>query len=182
MTETLAYEYASVRVLSESYPINTNSPGFRWIFENRCVLVIWMNVALALEGLILHNYLSIYSFIFYHLCINFLLIVFIHIFILLYIVVCDLYNYMISLIICIVMSLIYYSFMFLFVYWLIVIVIIWHWDWCLCIFKCCSLPRVGAALMAVWSKVPPLTASYLSPLHGFESWPRHVRKLPVTWS
>ena len=35
--------------------------------------------------------------------------------------------------------------------------------------------------MAVWSKVLPLTASYLSPLSGFESHPRHVVKLPVTW-
>ena len=39
----------------------------------------------------------------------------------------------------------------------------------------------GPALMAVWSKALPLTASYLSPLPGFESRPERVRKLPVTW-
>ena len=35
--------------------------------------------------------------------------------------------------------------------------------------------------MAAWSKALPLTASCLSPLHGFKSWPGHVTKLPVTW-
>ena len=40
---------------------------------------------------------------------------------------------------------------------------------------------MGPALTAVWSKVLPLTAHCLSPLPGFESWPGHVRKLPVTW-
>ena len=35
--------------------------------------------------------------------------------------------------------------------------------------------------MAVWSKVPPLTARCLSPLPVFETRPGHVRKLPVTW-
>ena len=39
----------------------------------------------------------------------------------------------------------------------------------------------GPALMAVWSKAPPLTARCLSPLPGFEYRPGHVRKLPVTW-
>ena len=34
--------------------------------------------------------------------------------------------------------------------------------------------------MVVWSKTLPLTASCLLPLTGFESWPGHVRKLPVT--
>ena len=33
---------------------------------------------------------------------------------------------------------------------------------------------------SVWSKAPPLTACCLSPLSGFESRPRHVRKLQVT--
>ena len=33
----------------------------------------------------------------------------------------------------------------------------------------------------LWSKVLPLTARCLSPLPRFESWPGHVRKLPVTW-
>ena len=37
------------------------------------------------------------------------------------------------------------------------------------------------ALMAVWSKTPQLIASWFSPLPGLESWPGHVRKLPVTW-
>ena len=38
----------------------------------------------------------------------------------------------------------------------------------------------GPALTGVWSKAPPLTAHCLSPLPGFESWPGHVIKLPVT--
>ena len=38
----------------------------------------------------------------------------------------------------------------------------------------------GGALMAVWSKELPLTASCPSPLPGFEAQPGHVRKLPVT--
>ena len=36
--------------------------------------------------------------------------------------------------------------------------------------------------MSVWSKAMPLTARYLSPPHVFETRPRHVRKLSVTWS
>ena len=40
---------------------------------------------------------------------------------------------------------------------------------------------LGTTLMAVWFKALPLTASCLSPLPGFESWPGYVRKLPVTW-
>ena len=39
----------------------------------------------------------------------------------------------------------------------------------------------GGALMAVWSKVLPLTASCPSTLPGFESLPGQVRKLPMTW-
>ena len=35
-------------------------------------------------------------------------------------------------------------------------------------------------MRSVLSKVLPLTASYLSPLSRFVSWPRHLRKLPVT--
>ena len=42
--------------------------------------------------------------------------------------------------------------------------------------------KFGAALTAVCSKTPPLTARCLLPLTGFESLPGHVRKLPVTWS
>ena len=41
------------------------------------------------------------------------------------------------------------------------------------------LSYVGLALRARRSKALPLTASYLSPLPGFKSWSRHVRKLPV---
>ena len=42
-------------------------------------------------------------------------------------------------------------------------------------------PAVGTALMAMWYKALPLNASHLSPLYGFKSQLRHVRKLPVTW-
>ena len=38
----------------------------------------------------------------------------------------------------------------------------------------------GPALMAVWSKAPPLTARCLSPLPGFKSRPGYLRKLLVT--
>ena len=36
-------------------------------------------------------------------------------------------------------------------------------------------------LMAMWYKALPLTSPCLSPLHGFDYWPGHVRKLQVTW-
>ena len=39
------------RVLSESYPMNTNMIGFRWFSKNTCIFVLWMTVASALEGL-----------------------------------------------------------------------------------------------------------------------------------
>ena len=39
-------------VLSESYQMNTNMTGFGW-FSSLCVLVLWMKVASALEGLTL---------------------------------------------------------------------------------------------------------------------------------
>ena len=39
-----------LRVLSESYLMNTNMAGFRW-FSKFCVLVLWAKVALALEVL-----------------------------------------------------------------------------------------------------------------------------------
>ena len=39
-----------LRVLSVSYPMNTNMTGFG-CFQNWCVLVLWMKVASALEGL-----------------------------------------------------------------------------------------------------------------------------------
>ena len=45
-----------------------------------------------------------------------------------------------------------------------------------------QLPEMGPALMAVWSKaLTHLTVSCLSPQSGFEFYPGHVRKLPVTW-
>ena len=40
-----------LRVLSESYPMNTNMTGFRWILRILCIFVLWKKVALALEGL-----------------------------------------------------------------------------------------------------------------------------------
>ena len=39
-----------LRVLSESYPMNINMPGLR-LYLNLCVLVLWMQVTLAMEGL-----------------------------------------------------------------------------------------------------------------------------------
>ena len=33
------------------YPIYTNMTGFRWYSKNLCVLIYWVKVALALEGL-----------------------------------------------------------------------------------------------------------------------------------
>ena len=50
MTETLAMG-THMKVLGESFPMNTNVTGFQWFFENICVLVIWMKEASALEGL-----------------------------------------------------------------------------------------------------------------------------------
>ena len=41
-----------LRVLSESFLMNTNMTGFRWFSKNLCILVLWMKVASALEGLI----------------------------------------------------------------------------------------------------------------------------------
>ena len=38
----------------------------------------------------------------------------------------------------------------------------------------------GPALMAVWYKALPLTASCLLPLSGFKSQLEYVRRLPVT--
>ena len=47
---TLLHMCTHLRVLGESYPINTSMTGFRW-FSKDCVLVIWTKVASALEGL-----------------------------------------------------------------------------------------------------------------------------------
>ena len=40
-----------LRVLSESYLMNTNMTGFWWFSKNLGILVLWTKVALALEGL-----------------------------------------------------------------------------------------------------------------------------------
>ena len=52
-----------LRVLSESYPMNTNMTGFRWFSENLCILVLWTKVASALEGLIMFPLLPLNVFI-----------------------------------------------------------------------------------------------------------------------
>ena len=41
-----------MRVLSESYPVNTNITGFGWFSKKVCVLVLWTKVVSALEGLL----------------------------------------------------------------------------------------------------------------------------------
>ena len=40
-----------LRVLSESYPLNTNMTRFKLFFKYICVFVLWTKVASALEGL-----------------------------------------------------------------------------------------------------------------------------------
>ena len=40
-----------LRVLSESYPMNSNMTGFRWFSKDLCILVFWAKVASALERL-----------------------------------------------------------------------------------------------------------------------------------
>ena len=40
-----------MRVLSESYPINTNMTGFKWFLKTIWVLVLWTKVTSALKGL-----------------------------------------------------------------------------------------------------------------------------------
>ena len=40
-----------LRVLGESYPMNTNMTGVKKVFNFFCILVIWTKVASALEGL-----------------------------------------------------------------------------------------------------------------------------------
>ena len=40
-----------LRVLSESYPMNSNITGFRWFSKVFASFVLWMKVASALEGL-----------------------------------------------------------------------------------------------------------------------------------
>ena len=40
---------------AKSYPMNTNMIGFRWFSKNLCILVLWMKVASALEGLLVYD-------------------------------------------------------------------------------------------------------------------------------
>ena len=40
----------NLRVLSESYPINTNMTRLKMVFKYLCALVLWTKVAVALEG------------------------------------------------------------------------------------------------------------------------------------
>ena len=58
MTETLAYG-PHLRVLSESFPMNTNMTGFGRFSKNLCVLALGTKVASALEGI--SNYTMITS-------------------------------------------------------------------------------------------------------------------------
>ena len=51
-----------LRVLSESFPMNTNMTGFRWFSKNLCILVLWAKVASALEGLSINDYCYIYFY------------------------------------------------------------------------------------------------------------------------
>ena len=44
--------------------MNTNMTGFRCFFKNLCGLVLWLKVALALEGLKLTSQLNLLSNIF----------------------------------------------------------------------------------------------------------------------
>ena len=45
-----------LKVLSESYPMNTNMTVFGWFFKDFYVLVLWTKVtASAVEGLNMHN-------------------------------------------------------------------------------------------------------------------------------
>ena len=39
-----------LKVLGESYAINTNMTGFRWFSKNLWVLLLWTKIASALEG------------------------------------------------------------------------------------------------------------------------------------
>ena len=48
-----------LRVLGKSFPMNTNMTGVKKVFKNLCVLVLWMKVASAWEGI---NSLPSYPF------------------------------------------------------------------------------------------------------------------------
>ena len=51
-----------LRVLSESYPMKSNITGFIYGFQKSCIIVLWMNVALALEGLSAIKYLLLLGY------------------------------------------------------------------------------------------------------------------------
>ena len=55
---TPKYDY--LRVLSESYPMNTNMIGFRWFSKKLRTLVLWTKVASALEGLCVEDFPRMY--------------------------------------------------------------------------------------------------------------------------
>ena len=55
MTETLTHGYSSESILSLSYLMNTNMVGFRWLSKIVCICVLWIKVALALEGLMISD-------------------------------------------------------------------------------------------------------------------------------
>ena len=51
MTETLGHGYSSESTLRDlDYPVNVNKIGFKMLFKNLCVLVLWMKVASAFKG------------------------------------------------------------------------------------------------------------------------------------
>ena len=54
MTETLEHG-TSLRVLSESYPMNTNLTGFRWFSKTLCIHVLGTKVTSTYEGLTLKH-------------------------------------------------------------------------------------------------------------------------------
>ena len=46
------------RVLNDSYPMNTNMTGFRFVFSKKlCLLVLWIKVASALDKIIIKQHI-----------------------------------------------------------------------------------------------------------------------------
>ena len=52
-----------LRVLSESFPMNTNLTGFRWFSNTFCIFLPWAKVASALQGLMLNPFDAEVTFI-----------------------------------------------------------------------------------------------------------------------
>ena len=48
-----------MRVISRGFPMNTNMAGFTWFSKDLCILVLWTEVASALEGLREINHLHL---------------------------------------------------------------------------------------------------------------------------